>query len=265
MKHDFLLTQRPTHRRMPTERQEHESETRLVIPEAYSEELVPLVNFDSEDTILNQISHTTQPLAFISRNICILLLLVSLLVFLLIILKLILPEIPNYLHRTVILVSVDGFRPDYATRGLTHSLNSLGPVIPMIPVFPTLTFPNHYSLVTGLFPESHGIVANVFLDPNLNKTFHYFDPINNNEAFWWDKAEPIWISVVKQGFRSAAFYWPGSEVENQGVRPTYYKAFNDSTSIMEKFEHTLYWLDLPQRQRPRFICVYIPAIDHFGI
>jgi predicted AlkP superfamily pyrophosphatase or phosphodiesterase len=80
--------------------------------------------------------------------------------------------------------------------------------------FPSVTFANHYTLVTGLYPESHGIVANTFFDPDSNSTFHYTNVSDNRNSYWWQGAEPLWTSVVKQGHTSATYYWPGSEAEN---------------------------------------------------
>lgn len=139
--------------------------------------------------------------------------------------------------------------------------------------FPSITFPNHYTIVTGLYPETHGIVGNVFYDPIINDTFDYTSPDNNKQSFsfllikigfWWDLAEPLWISVVKQGFKSATYYWPGSESENHGYRPSFYQKFNFSTTIDQKIDETFDWLDLPPSQRPIFIALYLPEIDSAG-
>ncbi|KAJ3255774.1 hypothetical protein HK103_006032 [Boothiomyces macroporosus] len=160
----------------------------------------------------------------------------------------------------VILVSLDGTRPEYLQRGLTPNLNKIGSggyMSDMIPVFPSITFPNHYSLATGL------IVGNVFYDPVLNDTFVYTDPVKNSESKWWN-GEPIWITAVKNGLKSAVCFWPGSEAPVKGLYATYWKKFNQSTTIDEKLGIIFNWIDLPPSQRPSIISVYFPDIDHSG-
>jgi predicted AlkP superfamily pyrophosphatase or phosphodiesterase len=121
---------------------------------------------------------------------------------------------------SLILISLDGARPEYLTRGLTPTLQMLMDTglhpegAEMLPAFPTITFPNHYTLVTGLYPESHGIVGNAFYDPLLNDSFKYADQSKNEESKWWG-GEPVWITAVKQGYKSAVYHWPGSEAANQ--------------------------------------------------
>src|SRR5215212_2405737 len=132
----------------------------------------------------------------------------------------------------VILVSIDGFRPDYLDRGVTPVLSGLaadGVRAAMRPSFPSKTFPNHYTLVTGLRPDRNGIVENNMEDAAIpGVTFK----MSNQEAVvdrrWWDQAEPIWVTAEKAGIRSATMFWPGSEADIRGVRPSYWLPFDQT-------------------------------------
>ena len=118
------------------------------------------------------------------------------------------------LRPTVVLVSIDGFRWDYLDRGLTPNLSRLARegvrAEAMIPVFPTKTFPNHASIVTGRYPVHHGIIGNTFTAPDLGARFSMYDPRSVHDARFW-LAEPIWVTAERQGQRTAPFFWPGSE------------------------------------------------------
>jgi predicted AlkP superfamily pyrophosphatase or phosphodiesterase len=133
----------------------------------------------------------------------------------------------------------------------------------MISCFPTLTFPNHYSIATGLRPEHHGIVNNRFFDPALQASFAYKSHECGVDGRWWG-GEPIWITAVKQGRRSGCLFWPGSEAEIAGARPTYYRTFDDSLTSAQRVDGLLGWLKLPADQRPSFCTLYLDAVDHAG-
>ncbi|KAJ3118220.1 hypothetical protein HK098_005985 [Nowakowskiella sp. JEL0407] len=167
----------------------------------------------------------------------------------------------------VILISVDGFRREYLSRNLSSTLNSLGEkgvmADYMLSSFPSVTFPNHYSIVTGLYPESHGIVGNTFFDPTLNDSFSYGNVKNNQDPKWWG-GEPIWVTAVKQGKRSATMMWPGSEAPIQNIRPTYWYPFDWTWTAEAKVDQLLKWLDLPERKRPHLLTMYLPEVDHQG-
>lgn len=168
----------------------------------------------------------------------------------------------------VILLSIDGFRWDYLERHEAPTLRQLAregvQARRMTPSFPSKTFPNHYTLVTGLRPESHGIVANWFWDPAFAETFGMTKAESNTQGRWWDAGEPIWITAEKQGVRSACFFWPGSETEIQGVRPTFYRTFEGALRTNDRVDGLLAWLDLPAAQRPRFCTLYFDIVDHAG-
>lgn len=162
----------------------------------------------------------------------------------------------------VILISIDGFRPDYLGQGATPVLDALvagGAVGPMRPSFPSVTFPNHYTLVTGLHPDHHGVVANRFTDAELG----VFTMASKQTAFW-DQAEPIWVTAEKAGVRTGTMFWPGSEVEIAGVRPTRWAPFDQSMSGDARVDRVLSWLDLPADQRPRFGTLYFDIVDTAG-
>src|ERR1039458_348409 len=168
----------------------------------------------------------------------------------------------------VILVSLDGFRYDYAKKyGAKHllAIAAHGASVPdgMIPSYPSLTFPNHYTLVTGLYPEHHGIVGNQFYDPERKERYSYTDPKTNSDGSWYG-GTPLWSLAEKQGMRSACFYWPGSEAEIAGQRPTYYLKFDDHFPDAKRIEQVIAWLRMPAAQRPHFITLYYSNVDHAG-
>ena len=168
----------------------------------------------------------------------------------------------------VVLVSLDGFRYDYPRRyGATHllKLGFKGASAPegMFPSYPSLTFPNHISIVTGLYPEHHGIVANSFWDPTRELTYSYSKPQFNSDGSWYG-GTPLWVLAEQQGMRSACLFWPGSEAEIQGKRPSYYLRFNDKFDDEKRVDQVVAWLKLPPELRPHFITLYYSNVDHAG-
>ncbi|KAJ2633532.1 hypothetical protein H4R22_000360 [Coemansia sp. RSA 1290] len=167
---------------------------------------------------------------------------------------------------TVVLISIDGFRADYLDRGITPNFQSIGRqglrADYMLPSFPSSTFPNHYSIVTGLYPGSHGIVSNEFYDTSLNDTFRYKDAAKNRQAQWWQGGEPIWVTAEKHNQTTAIDMWIGSTAEIHGIKPTYMIPFADNVHPTEKIQQLLEWLDLPLDRRPSFLATYIPEVDH---
>ncbi|KAI9283227.1 alkaline-phosphatase-like protein [Sporodiniella umbellata] len=126
-----------------------------------------------------------------------------------------------------------------------------------------ITFPSHWSLVTGLYPESHGVVGNYFYDPVLNDSFDGKNPKYSTDEKWWG-GEPIWITSVKQKVKSGVIMWPGCSTTFQGQRPTYLVPFNNFVTFDEKVDQVFDWLDLPVEDRPQFIGLYVPQIDQAG-
>jgi len=168
---------------------------------------------------------------------------------------------------TLIILSMDGFRYDYIERGATPTMMQLaeGGVRAkyMSSIFPTKTFPNHYSIATGLYAETHGIVSNTFYDPNLDAYFRISDPDAVGDARFWG-GEPIWNTVEKQGQKSGCCYWPGSEAPIQGIRPSYWLPYDGSFPNEDRVELVLEWLALPAAQRPNFITLYFSIVDDYG-
>jgi predicted AlkP superfamily pyrophosphatase or phosphodiesterase len=179
------------------------------------------------------------------------------------------PNAPEQLSKPyVILVSLDGFRYDYAKKYHAEHLLELaadGASAPegMLPSYPSITFPNHYSIVTGLYPEHHGIVANSFYDPARKETYSYRDSKTVGDGTWYG-GTPLWVLAEQQGMRSASFFWVGSEADIQGVRPTYYLKFDGRFPNPKRVEQVLAWLRLPPEQRPHMITLYFSDTDSAG-
>ncbi|KAK5093430.1 hypothetical protein LTR70_004791 [Exophiala xenobiotica] len=169
---------------------------------------------------------------------------------------------------TTILISLDGFRADFLQRGLTPSMNAFvaSGVSPqyMLPSFPSVTFPNHYTLVTGLYPESHGIVGNQFWDPAFQEEFYYTNMSVSMQARWWEAAEPIWVTAEKQGIKTAIHMWPGSEAHIHDLEPTYLDKYNAYEQLPSKVDRVLGLLDKKQEERPQLIAAYVPDVDRDG-
>lgn len=161
----------------------------------------------------------------------------------------------------LILVSIDGFRWDYLDRAEAPTLRALAAggvrARRMNPSFPTRTFPNHYTLVTGLRPARHGIVNNAFYDPTQAAWFNK----GSTEPVWWEQGEPVWITAEKQGIRSAIVFWPGSEAMIQGRRPTRYRPFDQKVSSADRVDNLLAWLAAPPPDRPGLGVVYLDIVD----
>ncbi|MHB8679962.1 MAG: alkaline phosphatase family protein [Rudaea sp.] len=177
------------------------------------------------------------------------------------------PVPPAHPYSPLILISIDGYRADYIERGLSPNLAALARggvrATAMKPAFPTLTFPNHYTIVTGLYPDHHGIVNNRFLDPVTGAKFVYNDPKTTSDPHWWG-GEPLWVSVERQGKQAATMFWPGSDVAIDGVRPEHWRQFNGKVTPDQRVDQLLHWLDLPRGQRPDFATLYFEQVDHQG-
>ncbi len=168
----------------------------------------------------------------------------------------------------LVLISIDGFRWDYLAMHPAPNLQRLAAggvhARRMTPSFPSLTFPNHYTLVTGLRPEHHGIVGNYFYDPDLKAKFAYKTHEASVDPRWWAGGEPVWTTAELQGVRSACYFWPGSEAPNHGVHPSFYKPFTKQLTCAERVDGLLVWLSLPPAQRPRFATLYFDLVDTKG-
>lgn len=176
-----------------------------------------------------------------------------------------------------ILVSIDGFRADYLDRGITPNLARLaatGVTGPMRPSFPSKTYPNHWTLVTGLRPDRHGITANMIEDPSRPSEVF---TMATDDPFWWNAAPPIWVTAEKAGIRTASMFWPGSVVAwggtraaawpnevSGGTRPSDWQAFNQQLPGDNRVRQVIDWMRRPAAIRPRFVTTYFDVVDTEG-
>jgi predicted AlkP superfamily pyrophosphatase or phosphodiesterase len=176
------------------------------------------------------------------------------------------PLSPAVAQQQLVLISIDGFRWDYINRPGATNLRALAAhgvrAERMIPAFPSLTFPNHYTIVTGLYPDHHGIISNAMVDPALGK-FAIGDNPAVRDARWWG-GEPIWVTAEKQHERAAPVSWPGSEAPIGGIRPSWWKKFDAAELRAPKVHEVLDLLALPADSAPRLITQYFPEVDHAG-
>ncbi|MGD9898165.1 MAG: ectonucleotide pyrophosphatase/phosphodiesterase [Calditrichaceae bacterium] len=167
----------------------------------------------------------------------------------------------------VIVVSLDGFRWDYPDRGITPNLKNIAEngikALSLQPSFPTKTFPNHYTIVTGLYPENHGIISNKFTNPFKDDVYALGDKSAVQDDRWYN-GETIWATAQKQGIKSASFFWPGSETELDYKHPTYFMSYDGSVSHDERIEGVINWLKLPEKERPHLIFLYFSDTDTEG-
>ncbi|NDW12780.1 alkaline phosphatase family protein [Bacteroides sp. 214] len=171
---------------------------------------------------------------------------------------------PNY----TVIISLDGFRWDYTDMYNTPNLDkmaNMGVSARMLPSYPASTFPNHYTLATGLVPNHNGIVNNTFWDTEENTVFHMSDTTARYNPKYF-LGEPIWITAQKQGVKTANFYWVGSDVRIKDMYPTYYKTWTDTPRLTfgERIEATINILTLPEEERPHLVMTYIDEPDGAG-
>jgi predicted AlkP superfamily pyrophosphatase or phosphodiesterase len=168
----------------------------------------------------------------------------------------------------VIVISIDAFRADYINRGITPTLSALARegarAVAVHPSFPSQTFPNHYTLVTGLRPDHHGLVANTMDDPNVSAEGFSKTANSYADPRWWNGGTPLWVTAAKVGKRSASFAWPGSDVTINGGRPTYLAPWRKGASAADAAALVLNWMDLGPARRPALSFVYLDAVDEAG-
>jgi predicted AlkP superfamily pyrophosphatase or phosphodiesterase len=172
----------------------------------------------------------------------------------------------SFTRPTLLLVSMDGFRHDYFDIAKTPNMNRLKTMgvyaKKTMPIFPSKTFPNHYTIVTGLYAESHGIVSNYFYDPEKHQAFHIKD--SNG---WWG-GEPIWVTAKNQGHKSGTYFWPGSESLIEDTLPNYYEHYNESTPWEDRVETVMAWFDTNSSAQAQVATLYFEEPDwsghHFG-
>jgi predicted AlkP superfamily pyrophosphatase or phosphodiesterase len=169
----------------------------------------------------------------------------------------------------LILISLDGFRWDYTELHPEESttlreLRREGvSTRALIPVFPSNTFPNHYSIVTGLYPANHGMVNNEFFDPASGVLFRFNLPNMAGNSRWWG-GEPIWATAIKQGKKAATAFWVGSEAEIAGVRPTFWQIYDYGIPFEKRLDEVIGWLTLPAAERPALVAFYLEETNGAG-
>lgn len=164
----------------------------------------------------------------------------------------------------VILISIDAFRWDLADKYQAKNLIKLresGVQAEFLkPSYPSLTFPNHYTIATGLYPSHHGVVDNIFYDKARNITFRRADKKMAVDSSWYN-GKPLWVLAEQQKMLSAIFYWPGSEISTEGIKPTYLYNYSEIIPVDRRIEIVKNWLELPSEKRPHFIALYFPQVD----
>jgi predicted AlkP superfamily pyrophosphatase or phosphodiesterase len=166
-----------------------------------------------------------------------------------------------------ILISLDGFRSEYLDRGETPTLQSLakeGVRSSMEPAFPSLTFPNHTTLLTGLYPDHHGVVANTFEDATLGKSWRLNNRESATDPDLWRVAAPLWATAVAQGVRSGAIFWPIVGVDKAGKAPALLQPLDAKAPAASELATLFSWLDQPETRRPRLIFLYFGRVDGVG-
>ena len=167
----------------------------------------------------------------------------------------------------LILVSIDGFRWDYTRLFPAPAITGLAArgirAEALIPVFPTLTFPNHYTLATGLYPSRHGIVANTFRDAATGKWYEYKQRSSAQDGSWYG-GEPVWVAAEKAGMVTAAYFFVGTEADIQGIRPSYWRAYDKQVDGQARVNQVLKWLRKQPENRPHLVTLYFDDVDDNG-
>ena len=167
----------------------------------------------------------------------------------------------------VVMLSMDGFRYDYLDRYPSPALTALAAegvrADRMIPVFPSKTFPTHYTVATGMYAEHHGLVGNRYWAPDKGAMYDMADRDIVEDGSWY-RGEPIWVTAERQGMLSASYFFVGSEADVGGVRPTYWHRFEGRVPNKTRVDGVLDWLALPPEKRPHMITLYFSDLDNAG-
>lgn len=167
----------------------------------------------------------------------------------------------------VVMVSIDGYRHDYNGLFSPPNLNAIEhegvSAKSLKPIYPSKTFPNHLALVTGLYADRHGIVSNDFYDPARDQSYKLADTKAVEDGTWY-LGEPIWVTLQKQGMRTATFFWPGSAAAIGGKYPNYYYRYSEAFPNSQRVDRVLEWLKLAPEKRPHFITLYFSDVDTAG-
>lgn len=167
----------------------------------------------------------------------------------------------------LILISFDGFRWDYPNRGITPNLDKFKQdgvsALSLEPVYPTKTFPNHLSIITGMYPENHGIILNDFVDLFSGDEYRIWDSTGVRDSKWY-WGEAFWETAERQGIITASYFWPGSQLLLDYRRPTYWEPYEHYRPYEQRVEGVLNWLKLPEEQSPHFMTLYFHETDSKG-
>ncbi len=167
----------------------------------------------------------------------------------------------------LLLISFDGFRPDYLSKTETPNFDFLAEngVLGegLIPIYPSKTFPNHYAIATGLYPENNGFIANRMYDEKLGLSFSMGDREQVENPSWW-KGEPIWNTVEKEGKKAGTMFWVGSEAPVQGIRPTFWKSYDGNMPNEDRIDSVLSWMTLGTENEIDFGTLYFSFVDSQG-
>jgi predicted AlkP superfamily pyrophosphatase or phosphodiesterase len=167
----------------------------------------------------------------------------------------------------VILISADGYRWDYTDKYNAENLKKLRAqgvaAESMVPSYPSVTFPNHYAMVSGLYPSHSGLVNNTFYDKGRNDSYSMGAKTKVADGSWYG-GTPLWVLAEQQKMLAASFYWVASEAAIKDTRPTYYYVYNEKINIHNRIQAVVNWLKLPAAERPHLITFYFPQVDHAG-
>ena len=178
------------------------------------------------------------------------------------------PTTPSEVKPLVVLISIDGFKPEYLKRNYSQNLQELAEngalAKGLISSFPSVTFPNHYSIVTGLYPDHHGIVNNTMYDTHIQEVFKLSSRDAVTNPAWWSDAKPIWVSVIEQNKRASTLFWPGTETKIQQIQPNDWLNYDHHMSSTARVEQLLTWLSKPNSMRADFATLYFSEVDSAG-
>lgn len=168
-------------------------------------------------------------------------------------------------EQSVVMISLDGFRWDYIEK---HKAKNLAAIAAqgvraeyLEPVYPTKTFPNHLSIITGLLPSNHGIVGNHFCDKNRNQCYKMGYGQDDSS---WLKGIPLWNLAEMQGLKAATYFWPESDARINGMTPSYFYHYSQHSDYQQRIDQIVQWLKLPAQKRPRFVAGYFSLVDTMG-
>ncbi len=167
----------------------------------------------------------------------------------------------------VLMVSFDGFRHDFTTMADTPNFDRLElegvKAESLVPVFPTLTFPNHYSIATGAYSGTHNITGNSFYDKKIREKYSLYKKETVRDSKFY-KSEPIWVTAERQGVKAASFFWVGSEAPIKGYSPSIFKYYDGSVTFKARIDSVISWFQLSVKKRPQLIMLYFSEPDHTG-